>query len=113
MINALFSSKNNGTKDFTLNGAKFGWKAIVSLYKRDCERVSKKFTRMVPKMKEAYVIRDAWTKLNVAPAKIMQVRIKYKYNLPCYLTYFILAIVRSFSDGVKGRSRNFILVGLY
>ena len=52
---------------------KFGWETIVTLYKRDCERVSKGLTRMVPKMKEAYVIRDAWTKLNVAPAKIMQV----------------------------------------
>uniref|UniRef100_A0A1X7SVI9 Uncharacterized protein n=1 Tax=Amphimedon queenslandica TaxID=400682 RepID=A0A1X7SVI9_AMPQE len=72
MINALFSSQQNGTKDFTLKGVKFGWETIVSLYKRDCERVSKGLTRMVPKMKEAYVIRDAWTKLNVAPAKIMQ-----------------------------------------
>ena len=40
MINALFSSLNKGKKT-TLNGAKFGWEAIVSLYKRCCERVSK------------------------------------------------------------------------
>ena len=28
---------------------------------------------MVPELKEVYVICDSWTKLNVAPAKIMQV----------------------------------------
>ena len=30
-------------------------------------------TRMVPKLKEIHIIRDAWMKLHVAPAKIMQV----------------------------------------
>ena len=30
---------------------------------------------MVPKLKEIHVLRDSWTKLNVTPAKIMQVRI--------------------------------------
>ena len=30
---------------------------------------------MVPRLREAYVLRDAWTKLNVAPAKIMQVQL--------------------------------------
>ena len=73
MINALFSSKDKGTKEFLLNGSNFGWDAIISLYARDCQRVSNGLTRMVPKMKESYIIRDAWTKLNVAPAKIMQV----------------------------------------
>ena len=29
--------------------------------------------RRVPKLLPAYIQRDAWTKLNVAPAKIMQV----------------------------------------
>ena len=28
---------------------------------------------MVPRLREAYIQRDSWTKLNVAPAKIMQV----------------------------------------
>ena len=35
--------------------------------------MSKGLTRMVPKLRESHIIRDAWTKLNVTPAKIMQV----------------------------------------
>ena len=34
----------------------------------------KGLARSVPKLREIHVIRDAWTKLNVAPAKIMQIR---------------------------------------
>ena len=77
MINALFSSRDGGTKDFVFDGIRFGWRAMVSLYDRECDRLSKGLTRMVPKMKEVYIIRDAWTKLNVTPAKIMQVCTKY------------------------------------
>lgn len=43
------------------------------MYDRECKRVDKGLARVVPKLREAYVIRDSWTKLNVAPAKIMQV----------------------------------------
>ena len=73
MVNALFSSRPGGTKNFILDGICFGWNAIISMYQRECERVSNGLTWMVPKLKETYVIRDSWTKLNVAPAKIMQV----------------------------------------
>ena len=74
MINALFSSQEKGTRAFTsADGTKFGWKAILDLYSRECQRRDKGCARMVPKMKEAHILRDAWTKLNVLPAKIMQV----------------------------------------
>ena len=43
------------------------------MYKRECEKMAKGLARSVPKLREIHVIRDAWTKLNVAPAKIMQV----------------------------------------
>ena len=36
-------------------------------------------TRTVPKLRETHIIRDSWTKLNVAPAKIMQVRKDFQY----------------------------------
>ena len=39
MINALFSSKLNGTKNFVLDGVEFGWSSVISLYERECERV--------------------------------------------------------------------------
>lgn len=69
----LFSSRSGGTKCFVLDGVLFGWDAIVSLYKCECDSVSNGLTRMVPKMKEVFILRDA-NKLNVVPAKIMQVR---------------------------------------
>ena len=45
------------------------------MYKRECDGVSNGLTRMVPKMKDLFIIHDVWTKLNVMPAKIMQVGI--------------------------------------
>lgn len=73
MINALHSSRQGGTKCFQLHGVTFGWASIISLYERECERVKTGRTRMIPKLKEVHVIRDSWTKLNVTPAKILQV----------------------------------------
>ena len=75
MINALFSSKSGGTKQFQRGKEKstFGWTSIIDMYKRDVNRARQQQTRMVPRLKEVHVLRDAWTKLNVTPAKIMQV----------------------------------------
>ena len=73
MVNALYSSKQGGTKMFTLHGVEFGWQAIVDLWQRECSRREHGNARMVPKLRESHVLRDSWTKLNVAPAKIMQV----------------------------------------
>ena len=39
----------------------------------ECNRVKEGKARMVPRPKEIHVIRDSWTKLNVTPAKTMQV----------------------------------------
>lgn len=75
MVNALFSSKSCGTKNFILDGVNFGWRVIEMLYERECSRVKEGKTCMVPRLKEIHVIRDSWTKLNVTPAKIMQVGI--------------------------------------
>ena len=73
MVNALYSSRASGTKQFQLEGNTFGWQAIVDLYLRECERRNKGAARSVPRLREVHVIRDSWTKLNVLPAKIMQV----------------------------------------
>ena len=77
MINALFSSKDKGTKQFQRGKGSvlFGWKTITDLYKRDLDRVSNGQARMVPRLREAHCLRDSWTKLNVLPAKIMQVNV--------------------------------------
>ena len=74
MINALFASQVGGTRNFCdASGIQFGWKAIMDMYSRECQRREKEQTRMIPKLRESYILRDSWTKLNVAPAKIMQV----------------------------------------
>lgn len=51
----------------------FGWIDIYNMWMRECERREKGHARMVPNLRETHIIRDSWTKLNVAPAKIMQV----------------------------------------
>ena len=75
MINALFSSKSGGTKLFKRgqHHSVFGWNSIIAMYQREVSRAKQNLTRMVPRLKEVHVVRDSWTKLNVSPAKIMQV----------------------------------------
>ena len=79
MINALFLLQSGGTKRFqnTIGGEQFGRKAITDLYARECQRREKGEARLVPKLRETYVLRDSWTKLNVLPAKIVQVSVYF------------------------------------
>jgi len=81
MVNALFSSKKGGTKHFKCgkDHSVFGWDAIIAMYQREVGRAKQQLTRMVPRLKEVHVVRDAWTKLNVSPAKIMQVYFSILY----------------------------------
>lgn len=65
------------------DGCKFGWKAIIAMWERECTRAEHGIMRKVPKLLPSFIERDAWTKLNVAPAKIMQVS--------CYVTYWQIA----------------------
>jgi hypothetical protein len=73
MITALCSSRQGGTKLFDADGLHFGWEAIQKVYQKDLELANLNQARLVPGLKYAYIERDNWTKLNVAPAKIMQV----------------------------------------
>ena len=73
MIAALYSSRDDGTKDFLNDEVHFGWDTIVDVYKADLLRAKYGQSRRVPKLQYSFVIRDAWTRLNVMPAKIMQV----------------------------------------
>ncbi|XP_014674013.1 PREDICTED: uncharacterized protein LOC106814229 [Priapulus caudatus] len=80
MINALHNSRQQGARDFTslqptehgIGLVPFGWTAIQDLYKREVVRRDKGCLRMVPGLQKNFIVRDAWTKLNVKPAKIMQ-----------------------------------------
>ena len=92
MVNALFSSKQGGTKQFKQGkGTEFGWKAITDLYKRELVRVHNNQARVVPRLREAHCLQDSWTKLNVLPATIMQVNI---INLRFHV-YFMTACIIS------------------
>ena len=52
MINALFSSKIGGSKQFQrTDKCTFGWEAIDSLYQRELERAKQNLARMVPRLK--------------------------------------------------------------
>lgn len=72
-IAALYSSRNNSTKNFEIDGIGFGWKAIEDQYNRDRIRTDQGCAPRVPGLRYNFVYRDVWTRLNVQPAKIMQV----------------------------------------
>ena len=80
MIAALHSSREDGTKDFLNSGIHFGWESIIGVYKADLLRAKYGQSRLVPKLEYSFVIRDSWTRLNVFPAKIMQVYTLYHYQ---------------------------------
>lgn len=76
LIAALHSSRpgnGNQKKAFDLYGEHFGWQAIKDLWKREMQRAKSGRMRRVPRLCYRHVYRDCWTRLNVQPAKIMQV----------------------------------------
>lgn len=74
-IAALYSSRAKGTKAFEIDDTPLGWKAIEDQYHRDKARREQGCAPKVPNLKYNYVYRDVWTRLNVLPAKIIQVTI--------------------------------------
>ena len=93
MINALYSSQRGGTKSFEMDGINFEWRTIIDMYKREIKRRNLGAARMVPRLRESYVLRDSWTKLNVAPAKVMQVQVQFIMYTDYVLTTVLLTIV--------------------
>ena len=62
--------------------------------KQSLLRVHNGQARMVPRLREAHCLRDSWTKLNVLPAKIMQVnlRLYLKIEMLCDLYNLVLCL---------------------
>ena len=73
MVAALYSSRIDGTKEFRRGGTTFGWSTIEAVHRSDLYRAQQGISRRVPGLKYSHVVRDSWTRLNVLPAKIMQV----------------------------------------
>ena len=51
----------------------FGWEAMEGMLKRQIQRIQSGQLARVPGLKESFVHRDSWTRLNVKPAENMQV----------------------------------------
>ena len=91
MVNQLWSSRETRPKDFVTSGkdpVRFGWKTIEDLWKREKLRRDSHLVRLVPGMVQSFIERDAWTKLNVKPAKIMQVTTNKFNSEACYLSHY-------------------------
>ena len=74
MVNQLWASRPRGAKSFEdKNGVSFGWEQILGMWEREKTKRDGGQVRDVPGLIESYIERDSWTKLNVKPAKIMQV----------------------------------------
>ena len=50
-----------------------GWQSLKDLHAREIIRMEKGYLTRVSKLKESYILRDSWTRLNVLPSKVMQV----------------------------------------
>ena len=55
------------------------------MWAREMERANSGVIREVPNLQEKYIVRDSWTKLNVSPAKIMQVHSLLNLLLACVI----------------------------
>ena len=65
----LYASRidGRGTNKFEESGVTFGWEPIEDMLHR---KVQRKKNNQLPRL-----FRDPWTRLNVKPAKLMQVRL--------------------------------------
>ena len=104
MIAALYSCRTDGSKNFQNRGVHFGWDTIERVYERDLYRAQHCISRRVPGLKYAHVVRDNWTRLNVLPAKIMQVSecLQAQYSISIII-FFSIATLHAVSD--QGASR--------
>ena len=59
------------------------------MWAREVERMKANKMTRVPKLKQSYIIRDSWTRLNVAPAKIMQAS-KRNFTITAHQNYSLL-----------------------
>lgn len=73
-MNALKSSGDGGCKGFRLhpNSSVFGWQTIRDLFDRELKRARESKMRRIKGLHRSFITRDAWTKMNVHAAKIIQ-----------------------------------------
>ncbi len=81
MIAQLHTSRPKGKKRLEKDGVQFGWKSIEEMFSREISRAKAGNRTRVPGLRPNYVYRDSWTRLNVRPAKIMQVSSHFLFCL--------------------------------
>ena len=74
MIAVLYSSQlDKTTNKFLHDGQLFGWETTEGMLACEIQRIKHKNLPRIPGLNESHMFRDPWTRLNVKPAKIMQV----------------------------------------
>lgn len=73
MIAPFYSSKTKGPKIRTHDVVEFGWDTIEKIFTPNMARAEQGLSRNAPGLKFAFPHRYYWIRLNVRPAKIMQV----------------------------------------
>ena len=81
MIAAFYSLRQKGKKEFTKDNHQFSWKTVETVFAQEMERAENGVSCKVPGLKYALLYRDNWTRLNVRPAKIMQVFHYFPVNM--------------------------------
>lgn len=74
MVSALFQSRpreTGGTRSLEAGGVNLGWQIIQDMYQREVERIRAGQVTRIPKLKESFIVRDSWTRLNVMPSKVI------------------------------------------
>ena len=66
MVAQLYASRPTGAKAFEKDGVSFGWQPIRDIYNNDVRNAAANNLQQVPGLKLSYVVRDAWTRLNVS-----------------------------------------------
>jgi hypothetical protein len=74
MVGQLYASRQSGAKALEKDNIQFGWKPIRDIYDNDVRHAREGNIQRVPGLKLTFVVRDAWTRLNVKPSKIMEQR---------------------------------------
>lgn len=83
-LHASHQANGHQRKEFDLYEVKFGWQALKDLWRREMARAKAGTMRRVPQLCYRHVYRDCWTRLNVKPAKIMQVGVTTWNIILCY-----------------------------
>ena len=89
LIAALYSSRCDGSNKFEKDGILFGWKPIEDMLHKEVQRKNYQLPR-VSGLKENFVYRDPWTRLNVNPAKVHTLLHFMERKISIYMYIYVI-----------------------